>query len=583
MFKALRLSEEGTKNLKKAVVASVITNLTMFFPFIIIMQIIQALINPLANGQPLDTRRLWLFMALGIGALILYFIANSYEYDKTYTTSYKESTKIRVEVAEHMRKLPLSFFNRKDLSELTTNIMGDCETIEQTTSHIVPGLFANGITITLISAMMAFYDWRMALALFCALPFSAGIIILSRGVQEKFGERHVKAKLHVSDQVQEYLDGIKVVKAFGLSGEKSAALKKALRQMMKEAIVFEGIAGTLATSAMMILQVGTGLVILVGVNLLTTGEIQMVPFLTFAMVSARIFAPLIAIFTMLPEFFYLLVSTRRMQQLRTEPVMEGTSEVSLPDYSIRFENVSFAYNNIDVIKDMSFSLPGGVTALVGPSGSGKSTVSRLVARFWDVNKGKVFVGGQEIKNIEPEALMKYMSFVFQDVVLFNDTVMNNIRIGKQGASDEEVRRAAKIARCDEFIENMPESYNTLVGENGCTLSGGERQRISIARALLKDAPIVLLDEATSSLDPENEVLIQEAISELIKGRSVIVIAHRLKTIAGADRILVLEDGRLVQQGTHDELIKQRGLYAHLWNEQQTAAGWRIKREMISFA
>ncbi|MEA5058765.1 MAG: ABC transporter ATP-binding protein, partial [Candidatus Pelethousia sp.] len=373
-----------------------------------------------------------------------------------------------------------------------------------------------------------------------------------------------------------YLDGIKVVKAFGLSGEKSAALKAALKQMMKEAITFEAIAGTFVTLSSIILQVGIGVVILVGVNLLTAGTLDTVKFLTFTMISTRIYAPILAIFTMLAEVMYFFTSIKRMQQLRDEPPMEGNTGVVLPDCNIEFMNVTFAYNKEDVIKNMNLILPqGSVTALVGPSGSGKSTISRLIARFWDVNQGQILIGGRNIRDIDPEALMKYMSFVFQDVVLFNDTVINNIRIGKEGATDEEVRAAARIARCDAFIGKMENGYETLIGENGCTLSGGERQRISIARAILKNAPIVLLDEATASIDPENEVLIQEAISELIKGRTVIVIAHRLKTVAGASKIVVLEEGRLTEQGTHDELVAQNGLYAKLWHIQQESLGWSV--------
>jgi ATP-binding cassette subfamily B protein IrtB len=296
----------------------------------------------------------------------------------------------------------------------------------------------------------------------------------------------------------------------------------------------------------------------------------------YTMISTRIYALILTVLTMLAEVMYFFTSTKRMQQLRQEPAMHGRTDAALPDYNIELRNVTFAYNKDDVIKNMSITLPqNAVTALVGPSGSGKSTISRLIARFWDVNKGEILIGGRNIRDIDPETLMKYMSFVFQDVVLFNDTVINNIRIGKQGATDTEVRVAARIARCDEFIGKMENGYETLIGENGCTLSGGERQRISIARAILKNAPIVLLDEATASIDPENEVLIQEAISELIKGRTVIVIAHRLKTIAGANKIVVLDEGNLFEQGTHEELLAQNGLYAKLWHIQQESLGWSV--------
>jgi len=574
--KLLHLTAKGEKDFKHAIFTCTLTNVTLFFSYMVIMQVLHTLVEPLALGEPVDTGRLWILFGLGIVAAAIYWIAYAVEYDKTYTTAYEECTNIRIEVAEKIRKLPLSFFNRKDLSELTTNIMGDCATIEQMMSHATPQLFANSISILIAAVMLTIYDWRMTLALLIVLPFSIGVIWLSRKIQKKFGERHVIAKLEVSRQIQEYLDGIKVVKAFGLSGEKSKALKSSLKNMMKESIKFEGIAGSFVTLASMILQVGIGIVILVGVNLFTKGDLDAVKLLSFTMLSTRIYAPMLSILTMTSEIMYFFTSAKRMQTLRQEPIMEGNTEIELPDCNIEFKNVTFAYNKDDVIKNVNALLPqNSVTALVGPSGSGKSTISRLIARFWDVNKGEVLIGGKNIREIDPETLMKYMSFVFQDVVLFNDTVINNIRIGKEGATDEEVRNAARIAHCDEFINKMENGYETLIGENGCTLSGGERQRISIARAILKNAPIVLLDEATASLDPENEVLIQEAISELIRNRTVIVIAHRLKTIAGANKILVLEDGILSEQGTHEELLDMNGLYAKLWTIQQESLGWSV--------
>jgi ATP-binding cassette subfamily B protein len=575
----LGLSDEGRRNFNRAVRAVVVSNLCLFLPFLVIVQTIITLLAPLMAGGALDRGRLWLLLALGLAAAVLYFFAYRAEYRKTYTTAYSESEKIRLELAEHIRRLPLSFFNNKDLSELTVNIMADCGTVEHVMSHVSPILFGGVITDAAVCVMLAFYDWRMALALFAALPVALALVFGSRKLQAFFGERHVAAKLAVSGQVQEYLEGIKVVKAFGLSGEKSAALERALRAMMKEAIKFEGFTGIFIILASMVLQIGIGLVVLTGVSLLTGGSLALIPLLTFILISAKIYSPLIVIFTLLPEFFYFLISIKRMQKVREEPVMGGSENVVFDNYGIELKNVSFAYHQgEDVIKNISLSIPqGGVTALVGPSGSGKSTLSRLIARFWDAGEGEILIGGKNISGIDPETLMRCMSFVFQDVVLFNDTVKNNIRIGREGAGDGEIYAAAKMARCDEFIRELPGGYDTVIGENGSTLSGGERQRISIARALLKNAPIVLLDEATASLDPENESLIQEAISELVKNRTVIVIAHRLRAVLGADRIAVLDRGRLAEQGSPEELLARDGLFARLYKIQQESLGWTVAR------
>jgi ATP-binding cassette subfamily B protein len=579
--KLLGLSAEGRRNFKRAVRAVGISNLCLYLPFVVIGQTIITLLAPLtAGGAAPDRGRLWLLLVLGLAAAVLYFFAYRNEYHRTYTTAYSESEKIRLEVAEHIRRLPLSFFNNKDLSELTGNILADCTAVEHVMSHVTPGLFGGLITDALVCVLLALYNWRMALALFAPLPLALVFILGSRKLQAFFGGRHVQAKLAVSLQVQEYLEGIKVVKAFGLSGEKSKALERALRNMMREAIKFEGFTGICIILGSMVLQIGIGLVVLTGVSLLTGGRLEPVPLLTFILISAKIYSPLIVVFTLLPEFFYFLISINRMRKVREEALMGGDEKAVIDNYNIELKNVSFAYQGggEDVIKNISLSIPqGGITALVGPSGSGKSTLSRLIARFWDPGKGEILIGGKNISGVDPETLMRYMSFVFQDVVLFNDTVKNNIRIGKEGAADEEVYAAAKTARCDEFIRDLPQSYDTVIGENGSTLSGGERQRISIARALLTNTPIVLLDEATASLDPENETLIQEAISELVKNRTVIVIAHRLRALLGADNIAVLDQGRLVEQGSAEELLSRDGLFSRLYRIQQESLGWTAAR------
>ena len=395
--------------------------------------------------------------------------------------------------------------------------------------------------------------------------------MVGKRLEQQLGEKHVQAKLTVSDEVQEYLDGIKIIKGFGLSGKKFQRLDKALKHMMWASIKFEGIGGIIVTLSTMILQVGLGIVVLLGVSLMISGSLDPITFIAFIIISSRIYSPLISVLTLLPELFYMLVSIDRMKNLQTEPIMEGKDDVTFENYSINIDHVKFSYNQTSVINNLSCTIPEGkMTALVGPSGSGKSTLLQLIARFWDVNSGNITIGNLDIKQIDPETLMRSMAFVFQQVVLFDDTIMNNIRIGKHNATDEEVKLAAKIARCDELIARLPDGWNTLIGENGSKLSGGERQRISIARALLKNAPIILLDEATASLDPENEVYIQEAIANLVKDRTVIVIAHRLKTIIGADNIIVLDKGSIAEQGNYQDLMEKNGLFTKLYSLQKQA-------------
>jgi ATP-binding cassette subfamily B protein len=576
----LMLTDKGYSDLKKAIAACTLTNLSLMLPFIVTIQLFAELIKPLM-GQDLSWNTMWALLGLGIVAAILVFLASKNDYKKTYVTSYMEAEQTRVSVAERIRKLPMSFFNSKDLTELTTNIMADCSTTEHVLSHIIPQLISNAISITLICAMMAAFDWRMAIAVFCSVPVALLVILGSKHIQRRLSEKQVESKLSASGQVQEYLEGIKVIKACGLDGSKFEKLDQALLLMNKLSMKMEVGTGIFVTGAQMLLQAGIGLTVFVGANLLTRGSIELIPLLMFLVIVVRIYGPIMVEFTLLPELFYHRISTKRMRTLMDAPIMEGDAEIKLTQWNIDFEGVSFSYNTMNhkedaVIKDLTVSFPSdAITALVGPSGCGKSTVSRLIARFWDANKGSVKVGGVDVKTLDPEHLMSYMSFVFQDVVLFNDSVYNNIRIGNMDASEEEVIAAAKAACCDDFINELPDGYRTMLGENGSTLSGGERQRLSIARALLKNAPIVLLDEATASLDPENEALIQQAISRLIEGKTVIVIAHRLRTIAGADKIVVLEDGKLAEEGTHDTLMAKKRLYERLYTIQQESLGWSV--------
>jgi len=576
----LMLTDKGYRDLKKAIAACTLTNLSLMLPFGVTVQVFIELLKPLM-GQEISWTKMWILLGCGIVAAVLVFLASKNDYKKTYVTSYLEAETSRISVAEHIRKLPMSFFNSKDLTELTTNIMADCSTTEHVLSHIIPQLFANAISITLICAMLAIFDWRMALAMFCTLPVALLVIFGSKKVQNRLGKKHVASKLQASGQVQEYLEGIKVIKACGLDGAKFSALDSALRLMKKRAIKMEFGTGVLVTGAQVLLQAGVGLTIFVGAHLLTGGNIDLIPLLMFFVIVIRIYGPVLVEFTLLPELFYHRVATQRTRTLMNTPVMEGDTEKPLKSWNIDFQNVSFSYNANHpeedvVIKNLTVSFPSdAITALVGPSGCGKSTISRLIAQFWDVNQGRVTIGGVDIKTLDPEHLMSYMSFVFQDVVLFNDTVYNNIRIGSMEATEEQVLAAARAACCDDFVSALPDGYQTMLGENGSTLSGGERQRISIARALLKNAPIVLLDEATASIDPENEVQIQQAISKLVQGKTVIVIAHRLRTVAGADKIVVLDDGRLIEEGSHDTLIKNKGLYERLYRIQQESLGWSV--------
>lgn len=480
-------------------------------------------------------------------------------------------------MAEHIRKLPMSVFNSKDLSELSTNLMGDIATTETVLSHVYPQLFSNAITVTLICVMIGFYDWRMALAIFISVPIAFIIIIGSRGLQKKLGKKHAQAKLDASEQVQEYIEGLKAIKACNMDGERFTKLENALRNMKTLAINMEFGTGIFVTGAQVVLQAGVGLTVFVGITLLSGGHIELIPLLMCLLIVTRIYGPILTELTLLPELLYHQIAIKRIRTLMNIMPMEG-EEKPIEHYDICFENVSFRYQSSgeQTIKNVNVAIPsGGITALVGPSGSGKSTLSRLIARFWDVEKGKITIGGVDVKTLDPEHLMSYMSFVFQDVVLFNDTIYNNIRIGNMEATREQVIEAAKAARCDEFVAKLANSYDTVLGENGSTLSGGERQRLSIARALLKDAPIVLLDEATASLDPESESFIQEAISKLIENKTVIVIAHRLRTVVDADKIIVMNEGMVKEEGTHSQLLEKKGLYHKLFRIQQESLGWSI--------
>lgn len=562
----LLLTDQGYKDLKRAIAACTFTNITLMLPFMITVMIFRELLLGITNGG-LQTKNIICLWAVGIIAAIIVFFAAKNDYRKTYIASYRESNKTRENIAEHLIRLPMSFFNTRDLTEITANMMSDCSSMESMLSSTIPPLIANIISATLTCVMLAFFDWRLALCVFVTIPVAFLIILLSKKRQKALFAGQEEAKLDASARIQEYLEGIKIIKACNISGERFNVLNNALLKLKKISVKVELAVGVFMSSASMILQSGIGITVFVGVNLLISGKTDLLTLLMFLLMVTRIYGPFLAILGQLSTLLHLDTVTERMRILEKSEVMTGT-DTSVCDGNIELNNVSFAYNTERVIDDVSLKIKEGtINAFVGPSGSGKSTLAKLIARFWDVGSGSIRYGGKDLRSLKPEAIMKDMAVVFQDVTLFNDTVMNNIRMGNESASDEDVMNAAKAAFCDEFISRLPDGYDTVLGENGGTLSGGERQRISIARALLKNAKIILLDEATASLDPENEYYVQQAIAELVKGKTVIMIAHRLKTVADADRIFVLSDGKLVQEGTHKELMSKEGLYKTLYTFQ----------------
>ena len=570
------LTEQGYTDLKKGIVACTLTNLSMMLPFAGTIMMLSELIKPLF-GNNINPTMLWIYFGFSLVGAVVIFFASMNDYENTYVSAYKESEKARIRAIEHIRKLPMSVFNSKNLSELTTNIMSDAEVAEHVMSHIVPQLFANSISVTLICIMLTIADWRLSLSIFFSVPLAFGTIYIAKLINDRLGEKFSSKKLKASSEVQQYIDGMKVIKACNLNGEKAEKLKKALKDLKSMSIKYEFITGTFITSGQVFLQLGIGVVVLVGVGLLVSGSIDFLILLSFLLIVTRIYGPIITVLVLLPELLYHTLALKRTKSLMDIARMEGKDDVEFTDFTIAFNNVGFKYNDEDTLKAITTTIKEGeVTALVGPSGSGKSTLTKLIARFWDTNEGSVTIGGIDVKTVDPEHLLQYISFVFQDVILFQDTVYNNILIGNKDATKEQVIAAAKAAQCDDFVAKLKDGYDTLIGENGATLSGGERQRISIARAILKNAPIILLDEATASIDPGNEAAIQEALSTLMEGKTVVVIAHRIHTVVDCDKIIVLDKGMLVEEGTHDQLYKNNGLYAKLYDIQNKTAQWTVK-------
>lgn len=574
--KTLGLTKKGYADFKKAVLASAAANISLIIPVSFIMYVIIEFFNPLL-GKERNNFNVILYTLLSAVLVGIIYISHYIQYNKCYGASYEESANRRIRLAEKIRELPLSFFGRKDLTELTTTMMSDCTALEQTFSHSVPQLCGAIISLILIGMGLFVYDFKMALALMITLPISLLMVLGSKKIQDSYGKKNNEAKLKSSDKLQEYLEGIKVIKAYNMGGKNFEVLETSLKKVIMSSMKTELITGAFVSSATIVLKIGIATTVFAGAYLINNGEIDVIKFILFLLAATRIYEPIGTAFIQIADLFSAKLRIKRMNQLESEPIMKGANNVVFKDNDIKLEKVSFKYNKEEIIHDASFTIKSGqVTALVGPSGSGKSTVSRLVSRFWDVNEGRIIVGGVDIKTVDPETLFQKFSVVFQDVILFNDTIFNNIKIGKPNATEEEIFSAMKLAQCEDFINRLPEKYNTIIGENGSTLSGGERQRLSIARAFLKDAPIILLDEATASLDVENESEIQTALSKLIKNKTVLIIAHRLRTIMNADKIVVLEKGNVVEEGNHEELMKNDGLYSHLVLIQQKSQDWELR-------
>ena len=570
------LSEQGAKDFVKATVWTFISNLSLMLPISAIMATIQYIINSLdAGGDP--SEKVLIYTLGGVLILVALFIIHYIQYAALYISTYKESASRRISFAETLRKLPLSFFGKRDLSDLTATMISDCSSLDQMFSHYVPQLFASLLSTIVVAIFMFNINWKMAVAILWVLPVAFIITAGSKKIQDIFGGKSILAKRATSDLIQEGLETIRDIKSCSLQESFIDDLDERLSNAENAAIQAELVTGVVVTSSQAFLRVGLATAILTGISLMLSGELDFLYLVGFLFATVRVYDPFSFILQNIAATYNTKLQIDRMRAIMEEPIQAGSDVCEPNGYDIVFENVSFAYNDGEgVLSSVSFEAKQGeVTALVGPSGGGKSTATKLAARFWDVNGGKITLGGIDVNSVDPEILLSHYAIVFQDVVLFRDTVMENIRLGRRGASDEEVLEAAKFAQCDEFIQKLPDGYQTLIGENASTLSGGERQRISIARALLKDAPVVLLDEATASLDVENESAVQAALSRLIKNKTVLVIAHRMRTVAGADKVVVLENGKVVQQGAPDELMAEGGLYKHMVELQQESEAWKL--------
>lgn len=566
------LSERGAKDLIQGIIACALQNISFMFPVALLYFFVSDLLN-----SGIKPEKIWFYILGCIIALALIFAVTYWQYNSTFLATYVETGTRRITLAEKLRKIPLSFFGKKDLADLTSTIMADCTYLETAFSHFIPPFVGAIISTVLISISLFFFDWRMAIASLWVLPVAFTIIGLSSKVQKSLNHKSMDAKMACADGIQECIETIQDLKANNAEQSYMAGLDTKIENVEKRALKSEFGTAAFVVSAGLILKLGIATTALVGSILLINRQLDVLTFFMFLLVVSRLYDPMQSTLQNLAAIISTSTNVARMNEILDHDVQTGDKKLTNKGYDIKFENVEFSYNNKEnVLRDVSFiAKQGEVTALIGPSGGGKTTVSRLAARFWDINHGKITVGGMDISKIEPETLLSLYSIVFQDVILFNNTIMENIRLGKKDATDEEVLLAAKLANCDEFVSKLPDGYNTDIGENGCQLSGGERQRVSIARAFLKDAPIILLDEATASLDVENETLIQTALSRLIKNKTVIVIAHRMRTVAGADKIVVLSDGVVAEEGTAASLKKSNGIFVHMMNLQSESSNWKL--------
>lgn len=555
------MSEQGAKNLQKSIFSHTILNLTKMFPPIIGFVFLFQYLGSLEGiPAPVELTLVDYIVIILVMLLVMFFVAR-WDYVRLYDNVYNESANSRIDIANRLKKLPLSYFGKRDVSDLSATMMSDLNLYEQIFSHSVPHIYATSISTVIISVMILAYNWQLGLAALWVIPVSLLLFSLSKKKQRNDVNAYVKTSRDVLDGLQEQIDQIQEIKSYNLEERTLNEFYHKMDGNTRNKVKMELSAGIATALAGMLMKLGIVSVAIVGANMLITGQINILVYIAYLILTASIYVPIEGILSFMAMIVTLDGVVARIKEIKTMPIQEGKQEMNPRDYSIDFKDVVFGYEDYTVINGVSFTAKQGeVTALIGASGSGKTTLTKLAARFWDIQQGKILLGGEDISQIDPETLLKNYAIVFQDVVLFNASIKDNIRIGKKGATDEEVTRVAKIARCDEFIDRMPDGIDTVIGENGERLSGGERQRISIARALLKDAPIILMDEATASLDVENESLIQEALSELIKEKTVIVIAHRMRTIRGADKIVLLHQGKIEAMGTDAELRVQSATY-----------------------